>query len=158
MNYDTIAKSYNELHKEEQLKKLNIIKKYLKVKKSDKLLDIGAGTGISANFFDCGYIGIEASKNMIKNSSGNIIYGLAEKLPFKDKTFDIIISITAIHNFKDPERAINEILRVKKDKAQVVITLLKKSKNYNKIKKLIKNNLKVKEIDEEKDTIFLSLA
>ena len=156
MDYDKLARSYTELHKEEQLKKLNVIKKYLKVKKSDKLLDIGAGTGISTTFFDCDCIGIEPSKNMIKNGSGNLIQGKAEKLPFENKTFDIIISITAIHNFKDQEKAIKEILRIKKDKAQVVITLLKKANDYTKIKKLILKYFKVKEIDKEKDTIFIT--
>ena len=156
MDYDKLARSYTELHKEEQLKKLNTIKKYLKVKKSDKLLDIGAGTGISTTFFDCDCVGIEPSKNMIKNGSGNIIQGKAEKLPFPEKYFDIIISITAIHNFKDPEKAINEILRVKKNQAQIVITLLKKANNYIKIKNLILKYFKVKEIEEEKDIIFLT--
>ena len=156
MDYNKLARSYTELHREEQLKKLNTIKKYLKVKKSDKLLDIGAGTGISTTFFDCDCVGIEPSKNMIKNSSGNIIQGKAEKLPFPDKYFDIIISITAIHNLKDPEKAIKEMLRVKKAKAQVVITLLKKANSYTKIKDLIFKYFKMREIDGEKDIIFLT--
>src|SRR3989338_6779840 len=47
--YKHIAKSYNELHQEEQLKKLAIIKQNIKI--IPPLLDIGCGTGISTNYF-----------------------------------------------------------------------------------------------------------
>lgn len=154
--YDSIAPSYNELHEEEQLRKLKAISKYIKVKKSDKLLDIGCGTGISTNFFNCKTIGIDPSKEMIKQGKGNLIHGYAEKLPFKDKIFDIIIAITSIHNFKDPEKALNEILRVKKPKAKIIITLLKKSNKYNEIRKLIIQKINPKIINEDKDTIFIN--
>ena len=48
--YNHIAKSYNELHKEEQIKKLDIIKKNIKI--ISPLLDVGCGTGISTNYFN----------------------------------------------------------------------------------------------------------
>lgn len=156
MDYDTIAEGYNELYEEEQLNKLRIIKSNIKISQNSKLLDIGCGTGISTNFFDCKTTGIDPSVNMLKQGKGNLIKAKAEDLPFKDHSFDIIISVSAIHNFDNPEKAINEINRVKKSKAQIAITLLKKSKNYNVIKKLLIKKLKLKkEIDEAKDTIFI---
>ena len=93
---------------------------------------------------------------MIAKGKGKLIIGNAEKLPFKNKTFDIILCITAFHNFKNPEKAIKEILRVKKEKAIVVITLLKKANNYQKLKKLIVKSFNTKEVDSSKDTIFIS--
>ena len=45
--YDKIAKGYEELHKEEQLKKIKLIKTILKVNPTDKLLDVGCGTGLT---------------------------------------------------------------------------------------------------------------
>lgn len=153
MDYDKIAKSYNELYKEEQIKKLRIIRRYTKIKKTDKLLDVGCGTGISTNFFECNSIGIDPSKGLLNIGKGNLIYGKAEKLPFNDKYFDIVISVTAIHNFDDPEKALNEIIRVSKKK--IVITLLKKANKYKELKELITKKLKVREINQEKDTIFI---
>lgn len=150
--YDEIAKSYNELHKEEQLKKIHIILKNWHIKNQEKILDIGCGTAIYSNLFK-NYIGIDSSKKMLSQSNANVIYGKAEKLPFKDKSFDVVISVTAIHNFKNSVKAINEIKRVGKNK--VAITLLKKSNNFTKLKNLIRNNFEVKEFDSEKDLIFI---
>ncbi len=159
MDYNIIAKSYNGLYKEEQLEKLRIIKDYIKIKNNYKLLDIGCGTAISTNFFKCSTFGLDNSFNMLKQGRGDLVNGSAENLPFKDKAFDIILCVTSIHNFGNPKKAINEIKRVKKDKSQVVITLLKKSKNYNRIKAIIKKKLNItKETDSKKDTIFISLS
>ncbi len=154
MNYNNIAKSYNELYKEEQEKKLKIIKKLLKIKKTDILLDIGAGTGISFPYFKCKIIGIEPSEEMIKQSKEKIVKGRAENLHFPDEYFDIVISVTAIHNFDDYKKAIKEIIRVLKPEGKIVISLLKKSSKFNQIKNELLKNFKLKEIEEEKDVIF----
>ncbi len=157
--YDKIADSYEELYGGEQLEKLEIISRHIKVKKTDRLLDIGCGTGISTNFFKCNSTGIDPGRKLLKKGKGNLIYGKAEKLPFKEKTFDVILCITAIHNFDDPEKAIKEILRIKKDKSTVVMTMMKKSSKFNEIKNLIKKYFKnIKEIDSKKDIIFISVV
>jgi len=155
MNYNIIAKSYNKLYSEEQIKKFTIIRKLIKIKKGDKLLDIGAGTGIAREYFqECKYTGIEPSEEMIKQSKEKIIKGKAEKLPFKDKTFDIILSVTAIHNFDDYKKSIKEMKRVIKPKGKIVITILKKSSKFEEIRKELIKNFKLEEIEEEKDVIF----
>ncbi len=159
MDYRHIAKSYTELHKEEQEKKLNKIREYLdnnKISlKNKKILDVGSGTGISTDFFE-GAIGLEPEIEMIKQGSYNAIQASAENLPFKDHTFDVVISVTAIHNVKDFEKAIAEIKRVLKPRYLLVITLLRKSNRFEEIKKVIKEGFDVVEIDEEKDVIFIS--
>jgi ubiquinone/menaquinone biosynthesis C-methylase UbiE len=162
--YDKIAKSYEELYKEEQEKKLAIIKKYFEASKDDKLLDVGCGTGISTEAFDCNKTGIDPSKKLIeiakkkaakvKGNKTRYVVGSAEKLPFKDHSFDIVISITAIQNFDDIEKGLREIKRVGKDR--FVLTFLKKSQKQKKIRQLIHSLFKVmKEIDEDKDAILL---
>lgn len=159
MDYKYTAKSYTELHKQEQEKKLNKIREYLdnnKISlKNKKILDVGSGTGISTEFFE-GAIGLEPEIEMIKQGSYNAIQGDAENLPFKDNTFDVVISVTAIHNVEDFEKAILEIKRVLKPKYLLVITLLRKSNRFEEIKQVIKKEFDVVEIDEEKDVIFIS--
>ena len=151
--YNKIAKSYNELHKEEQIKKLEIIKKNIKI--IPPLLDVGCGTGISTNSFNVVSIGIDNSKEMLKQSKeGNLIYGNAEKLPFQDKSFNTVISVTAFHNFKNLEKSLLEIKRVSSNN-NIYITFLKKSSKINEFRSLLKKHFKFKEIDCYSDILFI---
>jgi len=150
--YKQIARSYNELHKEEQLAKLNIIKNNLKI--IPPLLDVGCGTGISTDFFKVKSTGIDNCEEMIKQGKNNLIKADAEKLPFKDKTFNTVISVTAFHNFKNMEKALKEIIRVSKNN-NICVTFLKKSKKLNQFKEILNKYFKYKEIEENKDIIFL---
>lgn len=137
--YNKIAKGYNELHKEEQLKKIKIIKQNIKIKQP--VLDIGAGTGISSEPFKA--IALDPAINMLKQYKGKKVVGKAENLPFKDNTFNTIISVTALHH-TNIKKALKEIKRVATKDAQIAITILKKSK--------IK--LPYKKIEESKDYIY----
>jgi len=147
--YDKISRGYEQLHREEQLKKIFIILDF--VDEDDKILDVGCGTGFYSKYFK-NYKGIDNSVKLIKNNK-YCSYGKAEELEFEDKSFDVVICVTAIHNFDDYEKALNEMKRVRKKK--VIISLLKKSSKFDDIKKAIKKRFKVKEIDEEKDVIFV---
>ena len=138
--YNKIAKGYNELHKQEQLKKINIIKKLIKPK--PLALDIGAGTGISSKPFKA--IALDPSINMLKQYKGIKIVAKAENLPFKDNTFNTIISVTALHH-SDIKKSLKEIKRVSKKDAKISITILKKSKI---------RLTKFKKIEEKKDFIY----
>ena len=161
MDYNSIASSYNELHSEEQLKKLHLIKDYLKEHnidlKNKKILDLGSGTGISTKFFNETTIGLEPSSEMISQGNYLALQGNAESIPLKDKSFDVITCLTAIHNFKNPEKSIKEMHRVLKEKNLVIITILKRSANLEKILALVKSHFKITdEIDEDKDIILIS--
>lgn len=151
--YDTISKGYNELHKEEQLKKLTIIKNNVKISKNTKILDIGCGTGISSEF-NCFVVGIDQSIGLLKqNNKDKKLLSIAEALPFKDNSFDYVISVTAIHDFKNIKKSIKEMKRVCQQ--NFVFSILKMSKKFNSIKKLIEKNFNVeKVVEEEKDIIF----
>ncbi len=157
MYYDEIASGYDELHREEQIKKIKVILNNIKINKKDKVLDVGCGPCYLAEFIDCDYTGIDPSEkllNLNKNKKIKKIIGVAENLPFPDHYFDVVFSITAIHNFKDLEKGISEIKRV--GKKRFVFSILKKSKNFEKIKRIIKNNFKVKkEIDEGVDLVLI---
>jgi ubiquinone/menaquinone biosynthesis C-methylase UbiE len=150
--YDKIAKGYDGLHREEQEKKLKIIKKHLRPK--GLILDIGAGTGISSKYFK-NIVLLDPSEEMLKKAKGKKIKAKAEKIPFPDRTFDAIISVTALHH-TDIKKAIKEIKRVSKKNCKYAFTILKRAKKYHLIKQELKKSFKLKEIDEEKDTILIS--
>ena len=145
--YDQISKGYNELYKEEQLEK---IKKLIKIiNKDKKTLDIGCGTAFYHKFFK-NYTGIDNSKEMLKQSKANVKYSEAENIPFKDNSFEQVISISAFHNFKNHKKALKEIQRV--SKKIIAITIIKRTPKLNYFKNLLKN---FEQIDLGKDILFL---
>jgi len=154
--YNSTSKSYNKLHKEEQLSKIRIIKDNLKIKKKDFLLDVGCGTGIFAEEFNCIKVGIDPSIMLLKKGKNAFyIQACAENLPFKDACFDFVISVTAIHNFKDIRKGLEEIKRV--SKKDIALSILKRSSKLDEIKKHIKELFKAtKTINEDKDLIFFA--
>jgi ubiquinone/menaquinone biosynthesis C-methylase UbiE len=163
--YDGIAEGYDELYMTEQLRKMTEVIIALGAdvpKKNELLLDVGCGTGVSTSVWSCRCVGIDPSKELIKkakqkltkNSKNAFLAGEGEHLPFKDKSFDIVICITAIHNFKDIRQGILEIKRVCKNRA--VITVLRKSSKIEDIEKWLIINFRIKKIVlEEKDMIFV---
>ncbi|MGB9748803.1 MAG: class I SAM-dependent methyltransferase [Candidatus Woesearchaeota archaeon] len=162
--YDCISNGYEELYKQEQIKKLLIVKGLLNLKKEDSLLDVGSGIGLSAEIFDCKITMLDNSRELLRVAESKIldksridlVLGKAEKMPFNNEKFDAAICITAMHNFSSPSKALREIRRVtKKKKGNIVISVLKKSKKREKIIKLFERCFKIKKIvDEINDLIF----
>ena len=159
--YDKISKSYNELHGEEQKKKMQIVLKYLpKNPKQRSILDVGCGTGLSTPNEQCG---IDPSEELIKQHIGysdgrtnkqpmRIFLGSAEKMQFKDKQFNYVISLTALHHC-DIEKALNEIKRVGK---KYILSILKKANDFKKFDAIIKKKFVIKDIiEEDKDIIYV---
>ena len=165
--YDGIAKGYDELHGEEQLKKLELIGREIHtdpklkdfIKPNHILLDVGCGTGISTGFFKVKEKhGIDPSTQLINIARNNYPYcefsiGSAEKLKFKDRLFDVVISLTAIQNFDDIDKGLDEIKRVGKN--HFILTFLKKSPKHESILESIEKRFDViKKVEEEKDIIY----
>ena len=163
--YNEISQGYEELYKEEQIKKLNFIKVILKrlnikIKDSDKLLDVGCGTGLTTQFWKSkNKTGIDPAEKLIKKAikkdkENNYFVAPAENIPFKNNSFDIVVSITAIQNFQDIGKGLKEIKRVGNN--LIILSFLKKSEKKDKILKLIKFLFKIREIiEEDKDMIII---
>jgi len=150
--YDEISTGYYELYGKEQNKKLAIILNHFKPKKTDRLLDVGCGSGLSTRVWKCKTVGVDPSFKLLPKGQ-YYINAEAEHLPFKDSSFDIVISVTALHNFHDIRKGLQEIKRV--GKKRFIFSILKKTAKAEKIEKLIKEFFSVKKIIiEDKDIIY----
>jgi ubiquinone/menaquinone biosynthesis C-methylase UbiE len=151
--YDEIAPGYQELHGEEQRNKALLVLKNIEVNPSDLLLDVGCGTAKYLSLFSCKKMGIDPASELLKQADVPVVQGVAEKLPFSANSFDIVLSLTAIHNFDDSKLALNEMLRVAR--RDIVISVLRRSLKFTEIEKAINEILPVsKRIDETFDVIF----
>jgi len=95
-----------------------------------KLLDIGCGNGdffglIKEKGFEL--YGIDLAENMVKaaqNKYGDIadiLLSDAEKLPFPDKMFDIVICNASFHHYTSPLAVLSQTRRVLKDNGTLLI-------------------------------------
>ncbi len=102
------------------------------IKPGDKILDVGCGKGFL--LFDFTKVvpgvevcGLDISKYAIENSKEEIKdrlqVGNAIELPFEDRSFDFVYSITTLHNLHcyDLEKALREIERVGKKNKYICV-------------------------------------
>jgi protein-L-isoaspartate(D-aspartate) O-methyltransferase len=97
------------------------------IKPGDRILDVGCGKGFLLYDFTkvvpgVEIHGIDVSSYAVANSKEEIRHrlqvGNAVSLPFPDRHFDLVISITTLHNLHayDLDKALREIERVGKNK------------------------------------------
>ncbi|MCA9477986.1 MAG: class I SAM-dependent methyltransferase [Nanoarchaeota archaeon] len=158
--YNGIASGYDELYKEEQLKKFAILLADDELfVGADTMLDVGCGTGFSLDYFPVKKAtGIDPADKLVEQYTGKqtILVGAAEDLPFEDHSFDVVISMTAIQNFEDIRKGLEEIRRVGKNRFG--LSYLKRSSKAEKIEDLIDeifSEFQILRIEEEKDFIFI---
>ncbi len=149
--YDVISKGYNNLYGEEQIKKYAFLKDWLDSLRGTTL-DIGAGTGLLNKFFKPDVL-LDNSFNMLLHAKGCRVCADALNLPFKNKSFDNIISFSVLQDVKDKQRFVDEVYRVVRSKA--IITLTKRGKSIEELKKLFRNFNIIEIREQEKDFCFL---
>ena len=142
-----------------------ILEKY-GIKKNDKILDIGAGTGrFVIPFAKKGYdaYGIDISENILqiaKNKARDLPNLHLEKanaknIPFPDNYFDFITSYRVLVHIPDYEIVIKEIYRVLKPGGYALLEFNNKY-SLSGIGKLLRQLRKILSIPEETDTQIVS--
>lgn len=141
-NAVTIQKSFTNQAKNFETKSMNFTKKeYLEhmvscanPQRSDTVLEVAAGTcicGRSLAPFVKNVTCLDMTAAMLavgkdeaeKQGFCNIdfVQGDAEKLPFSDNSFDIVISRLAFHHFPNPKRCFSEMARVLKTGGKLIV-------------------------------------
>ncbi len=144
VKYDSTADSYDELYRDEQYAKYNVIElNELMPSKGDRVLDAGCGTCLFYEYLaedrvqgDYVYVGVDISINMLLKCINKDLY-ISPKvdlvqadilnIPFRANSFNKIYLITVLDLL---DRSVSEVIdmvkQVAKKNSLIVYTLLKK--------------------------------
>ena len=161
--YSEIAAGYDELHGLEQDEKLREFLDKVELRENQALLDVGCGTGRSALLLDTYNVqwhGVEPSAGLVTHAQQQIKHRIkiakGEAIPFPDASFDVVLSLTALQNYDDPAQGLQEMKRVAKNGAIIMISFLKKSPKAHVLDKLIRSNLNIQESwEQSKDHMYI---
>jgi len=136
--YDKVAKAWNWIiwfykfiHKHGPEKRKELLKD-LVINPGMTVLETSIGTGFNISLFtkEAHYYGADISMGMLKVCQQenkkwgydlHIVQANAEELPYKNNTFDVVFHVGGINFFNDIPKAINEMIRVAKPGAQILI-------------------------------------
>ena len=146
--YDLTAKIYNARYAEEQELKYAKALAQLSITRSLDVLDVGCGTGLLFKHVAAKAkttVGVDASRRLLaqaKESAGDfpnvhLIRADADHLPFKDGCFGLVFAFTVLQNMPKPLETVNEVKRVAKPDASLVVTGLKKAFSLDAFKNLL---------------------
>jgi len=98
----------------------------LQARPSERILDIGGGTGRVSQTFGDDYVMVvcDPSWGMLREARQKKMIaccGLAEHLPFSDEAFDRIVMVDTFHHLRDQHAAAKETLRVLRLGGRLVI-------------------------------------
>lgn len=132
--YDKHAGTYDRTWRRYVTRTLGFLKGFLYFRSSDKILDIGCGTGelehtILSERPQQHMVGIDISENMLglarKKCSPypnvTFVKAGAAALPFPDHSFDLVISANSLHYFDQPGASLAEMRRVLLPSGSLVI-------------------------------------
>ena len=97
-------------------------KSFPRLKKAN-VIDIGCGDGFALKFlrknFNYDFTGFDISPDTIRfakklNPNVKFIQGDIHKMPFDNRSFDIVVNLQVLEHLENPEKAINEMKRVSK--------------------------------------------
>jgi ubiquinone/menaquinone biosynthesis C-methylase UbiE len=126
-SYDRLAADYDRRWARYNARSLALLRPYLVDGEMGDVLDLACGTAnLLARLGDWGvrvtrYTGVDLSREMLRGARAKVdashipaavIAADARALPFADGRFDTVVSASALHDFPEPARALDEVRRV----------------------------------------------
>lgn len=147
--YDSTVEFYDERYEEIQSRKFRAVRDQFN--DTSRLLEVSCGTGFLlekfSKFVD-EFFAVDFSFNMLKKAkerSGKafLVCADADKLPFRNQSFDTVVSLTLLQNMPDPAFTLSEMSRVVRESGKVIATVLEKKCSLEEIKNwMVSVNLK----------------
>src|SRR3990167_2046661 len=82
---------------------------------SDKVLDVGCGTGFVSQLFpNFDITGIDISDGMLERNQYKWVKASAESIPFPDNYYDFVVCRSLLHHLDEPSEGLEEMFRVLK--------------------------------------------
>lgn len=148
--YDLTAHIYDTRYAEEQTAKIEAVMESINMEKEGLFLDVGCGTGLLFNYVSHkakAIVGLDISRETLFQAKkyakkfANVFLVLADSdsVPLKGDVFNHVFALTLIQNTPNPFKTLNEIKRVSKQNAVIVVTGLKKKFPIKAFKRLLHN-------------------
>lgn len=146
--YDLTAHIYDMRYAEEQTAKIEAVMESINMEKQGLVLDVGCGTGLLFNYVANkakAIVGLDISRKILlqakkrakKFASVHLILADADNVPLKEDMSSHVFALTLIQNTPNPLKTLNEIRRVTKENAVIVVTGLKKKFPIKAFKRLL---------------------
>lgn len=132
--YDWWARAYDMLWRRYVHRTVPVAESAAGVTAGEQVLDLGTGTGelagrIAQHTPDAEVVGIDLSRGMIERArekfggQAALCFEQADAhdLPFRENRFDVVVSTSTFHYFREPERALEEAARVLRPEGRLVL-------------------------------------
>jgi ubiquinone/menaquinone biosynthesis C-methylase UbiE len=120
ISFDRVAEVYDKTRSLPNKVMKTLVKTLcVELKNCARILDVGVGTGrLAEPLQNAGFeiLGIDISKKMMSKAREkgvqNLVIADARFIPFKDKSFDVTISVHVLHLISEWKKALGEVCRV----------------------------------------------
>ncbi|MFT4250278.1 MAG: class I SAM-dependent methyltransferase [Candidatus Woesearchaeota archaeon] len=132
--YDFIASGYDKLHGDEQERKLKKLLTAITLSEYEVVVDVGCATAHLSKFFSQQeYFGLDPSEKLLAQAprGARVLCARGEEIPIPDAQADLVLSLTALHNYDDPIRGVSELARI--CSKTTLIGILRKSDSHDTI-------------------------
>jgi ubiquinone/menaquinone biosynthesis C-methylase UbiE len=144
-NYDRSALIYEQRYRNIQWEKYTIM---IENPLHGRILDLGCGTGLLADFLQRKIYGVDISFQMVKRAKPKelVVEADIDFLPFRNSVFDVVLSFTSLQNLPSLDYIFEEVRRVLKGNCPFIFTILKKK--YSPIEERVESYFKIRKIRE----------
>lgn len=148
--FDAVAGSYDDWYRTplgafaDQVEQ-ELVERLAQPRPGETVLDLGCGTGtfsLPLARLGCKVTGIDPSAGMLARArekaeaaglAVTFIEGDAQRLPFADNSFDLVVTVTALEFMRRPRAALAEALRVLKPGGRLVAGFLGKGSQWEQV-------------------------